>query len=466
MTPGTQRARDPRLAAPRGAAASRRRRRRLCGPDRAGDPRLAGDRRGQRLSRTHRAGARGQGSRAHGGKIVRAARRCETGRARGLAPPHCLVTRRAARWPPGPTSCSPRFSTPRRRPGCDIHAVLDAALADPDRAPRDPSAPAARAGIYRLAQLTVVLAAARRRTLALLALAAPLSGAHWQQAPLELARHLPHAFALGEAVSVRVTLENPGRARRRGRYFELADPSMLMPDMPLRFAVGAGGRTLEFELKPTARGLKSFGAGQIFLRSSLGLLDWNLRIGASESRRVFPDFKRQAALAGLATDGGSPRSESSPCAAAARARLRPAGRIPRRRAGPPRRLESHAQVRPPDHAVFPGQLRPVRDVPARLRAADVRRRHPIGHRRRPFRPIARGADAARLRRALARRCGGRAHLRDRGGAEKRFAPRKGRQTLNALMAELGDVEPSPMFSDYTAPPPTSCSVGASAASSW
>ena len=34
------------------------------------------------------------------------------------------------------------------------------------------------------------------------------------------------------------------------------------------------------------------------------------------------------------------------------------------------------------------------------------------------------------------------------GQEKRFAPRKGRQTLNALMAELGDVEPSPMFSDY------------------
>jgi uncharacterized protein (DUF58 family) len=34
------------------------------------------------------------------------------------------------------------------------------------------------------------------------------------------------------------------------------------------------------------------------------------------------------------------------------------------------------------------------------------------------------------------------------GMERRFAPRKGRQTLNALMAELGDVEPSPTFSDY------------------
>jgi uncharacterized protein (DUF58 family) len=35
------------------------------------------------------------------------------------------------------------------------------------------------------------------------------------------------------------------------------------------------------------------------------------------------------------------------------------------------------------------------------------------------------------------------------GLQKRFAPRKGRQTLNALMAELGDVEPTPTFSDYT-----------------
>jgi uncharacterized protein (DUF58 family) len=32
--------------------------------------------------------------------------------------------------------------------------------------------------------------------------------------------------------------------------------------------------------------------------------------------------------------------------------------------------------------------------------------------------------------------------------EKRFAPRKGRHSLNALMAELSDVEPAPVFSDY------------------
>jgi uncharacterized protein (DUF58 family) len=33
-------------------------------------------------------------------------------------------------------------------------------------------------------------------------------------------------------------------------------------------------------------------------------------------------------------------------------------------------------------------------------------------------------------------------------AAQRFAPRKGRQSLNALMASLSDVEPEPTFSDY------------------
>jgi uncharacterized protein (DUF58 family) len=34
------------------------------------------------------------------------------------------------------------------------------------------------------------------------------------------------------------------------------------------------------------------------------------------------------------------------------------------------------------------------------------------------------------------------------GAQKRFAPRKGRQTLNRLMADLADVEATATFSDY------------------
>jgi uncharacterized protein (DUF58 family) len=304
----------------------------------------------------------------------------------------------------------------------------------------------------RLAQLTVVLIAVGAAIVLLAALAADLhlSSAHWQQVPLELARHLPHAFALGEAVSVRVTLENPGGATRRGRYYELADPSMLMEAMPLRFAVAARGReTLEFELKPTARGVKTFGAGQIFLRSSLGLLDWNLRIGASESRRVFPDFKRQAVFAGLARRLSELGIKS--------VRRRGSGldfdQLVEYRAGEPvRHVDWKATLkygRPITRSFQDSRDQCVMfllDCGRRLCAGDTQSGIGAGH-------FDQTLEALMLLASVALSSGdavGALTFGTPAGAEKRFAPRKGRQTLNALMAELGDVEPAPVFSDYTA----------------
>jgi uncharacterized protein (DUF58 family) len=306
----------------------------------------------------------------------------------------------------------------------------------------------------RLAPLTIVWTAVGAAIALLAALAADLhlSSAHWQRAPLDLARHLPHAFALGDTVSVRVTLENRGGARRRGRYYELADPSMLMPGMPLRFAVPARGReTLEFDLKPTARGMKSFDAGQIFLRSSLGLLDWNLRIGASESRRVFPDFKRQAAFAALATER----------------RLFESGINSVRRCGSglefDRRVEYRAgePIRRVDWKTTIKYGRPVRrpfrdsaeqcvmfllDCGRRMCAGDSHSGIGAGD-------FDQSLEALMRLACLALSSGdavGALTFGTPAGAEKRFAPRKGRHTLNALMAELGDVQPSPEYSDYTA----------------
>jgi uncharacterized protein (DUF58 family) len=306
----------------------------------------------------------------------------------------------------------------------------------------------------RLAQLTVVLVAVGAAIALLAALAADLhlSGAQWQQMPLELARHLPHAFALGEAVSVRVTLENPGGARRRGRYYELADPSMLMPGMPLRFTVAARGRqTLEFDLKPTARGMKSFGAGQIFLRSSLGLLDWNLRIGASESRRVFPDFKRQAAFARLAT--GARLSELGMKSVRRRGSGLDFDQLVEYRAGEPiRHVDWKATLkygRPMTRSFQDGCDQCVMfllDCGRRMCAGDSQSGIGAGH-------FDQSLDALMLLASVALSSGdavGALTFGTLAGAGKRFAPRKGRQTLNALMAELGDVEPSPVFSDYTA----------------
>jgi uncharacterized protein (DUF58 family) len=286
--------------------------------------------------------------------------------------------------------------------------------------------------------------------LALVALDARLSWVEWLRAPLRLERRLPHAFAVGSSVGVRVSLANPGRRRRRGRYFELADPSLKIPAMPLRFAVGPGeNETFEFELTPTARGVKSFEAGQLRLRSVLGLLDWNVLIGSPESRRVFPDFKRQASFAWLAADQ----------------RLAELGIKKVRRRGTGTDFDQLSEYRPGDpvrHIDWKATLkhgRPIArvfqdqrdqsvmfllDCGRRMRADDTQSGIGASH-------FDQSLDALMLLTFVALAQGDAVGAMTFGtppGQEKRFAPRKGRQTLNALMAELGDVEPAAVFSDY------------------
>jgi uncharacterized protein (DUF58 family) len=277
-----------------------------------------------------------------------------------------------------------------------------------------------------------------------------LSLAQWRAAPLSLRRRLPHAFAVGEPVSLEVSIDNPGRTTRRGRYFELADPTLIAPAMPLSFAIGPGQReTLGFELTPTARGMKSFEAGQIFLRSVLGLLDWNLRIGHPESRRVFPDFKRQAVFAWIA---GNRRPADIGIKAV-------------RRRGSGTDFDQLLEYRPGDpirHIDWKATLkhgRPISrsfrderdqsvmfllDCGRRMRADDTQAGAGATH-------FDQSLDALMLLAFVALSRGDAVGAMTFGtapGGEKRFAPRKGRQALNALMAELGDVEPSPTFSDY------------------
>jgi uncharacterized protein (DUF58 family) len=300
------------------------------------------------------------------------------------------------------------------------------------------------------AAITLVAAALSVALLALLILDARLSWMSWMQSPLTLTRRLPHAFALGAAVSVQVSLANPGPSTRRGRYFELADPSLAMPAMPLRFAVRPGEReTLEFSLIPTARGLKFFDAGQLRLRSILGLLDCNLRIGPRESRRVFPDFKRQASLAWLATDRRL--AELGIKNVRRRGEGTDFDQLTEYRAGDPvRHIDWKATLKHgrPIVRVFQDERDQsvlfLLDCGRRMRADDTQSGIGASH-------FDQSLDALMLLTFVALASGdavGAMTFGTAAGREKRFAPRKGRQTLNELMAALGDVEPSPMFSDY------------------
>ncbi len=277
-----------------------------------------------------------------------------------------------------------------------------------------------------------------------------LSILDWRRAPLEMRRQLPHAFAIGVPVTVQVILDNPGNSRRFGRYQEYADPTLVMPRLPLSFDVGPRRRELlNIELTPTARGLQRFDAGRVRLRSRLGLLDLDLPVGMSESRRVFPNFEEQARFAWLA---GDRRIQSAGLKSVQR---RGSGtdfdQLIEYQAGDPvRHIDWKATEKHDRPIVRKFQDERDQDVTIlldcgrRMRADDAR--HGIG-----ATYFDQCLNALMLLAFVALSHGDAVGAMTFGvanGMQKRLAPRKGRQTLNALMAALADVEATATFSDY------------------
>ncbi len=303
-----------------------------------------------------------------------------------------------------------------------------------------------------LARAQIALIAAAFCSLAIAAILADavLSGARWRRAPLKLERRLPQAFALGAPVTIQLGIENSGELAYAGELFEGADPSLEMTGMPLAFAVGARQRQLlGFKLLPTRRGLKRFEPAQLRLRSRLGLIDWRLRVGLTEERRVYPNFAQQAQLAWLVSDQ----------------RLGSLGLAPVRRRGTGTDFDELVEYRPGDpvrhidwKATQKHQRPIVRrfqderdqsvlfllDCGRRMRADDTEQGIGATH-------FDQCLNAVMLLAFVALGAGDAVGALTFGtppGAEQSFAPRKGRRTLNALMAKLSDVEPSASFSDY------------------
>lgn len=277
-----------------------------------------------------------------------------------------------------------------------------------------------------------------------------LSVLDWRRAPLEMRRHLPHAFAIGVPVTVQVSLDNQGGTRRLGRYQEYADPALVMPRLPLTFDVGPRRRELlDIEVTPTARGLQRFDLAQVRLRSRFGFLDLDIRIGTSESRRVFPNFEEQARFAWLA---GDRRVQSAGLKSVQR---RGSGtdfdQLVDYRAGDPiRHIDWKATEKHDRPIVRKFQDERDQDVIILLDCGRLMRaddtQHGIGATH-----FDQCLNALMLLAFVALSHGdavGAMTFGAAAGAQKRFAPRKGKQTFNALMAALADVEATATFSDY------------------
>jgi uncharacterized protein (DUF58 family) len=277
-----------------------------------------------------------------------------------------------------------------------------------------------------------------------------LSAASWRRAPLSVRRHLPQAFAVGRSSVVHLVLHNPGTTTRRGRLFELGDPSMTMPTMPLAFAAAPRrALTLAFDITPTERGLKRFAAVQVRLRSRLGLLDWDLRIGGSDSRRVFPNFEHQAAFAWLT--GDRRLSDMGVKSVRRRGSGTDFDQLVEYRAGDPIRhidwkatLTHHRPIVRRFQDDRDQRVMFLLDCGRRMRADDTQ--HGIGETH-----FDQALNALMLLAFVALKYGDAVGAMTFGAPEKgtkRYAPRKGRHSLNSLMAELADVQPTPTFSDY------------------
>ena len=308
-------------------------------------------------------------------------------------------------------------------------------------------------GFTELSQATILLLSVSIAALivALAGADAFLSISRWHRSPLVLQRHLPRAFAVGATVTLQLGIENPSLFRRRGQFFEMGDSTLGLPDMPLTFDVAPGqSETLQFKLTPTTRGMKHFEAGQIRLRSSLGLLDWNLRIGAGESRRVYPNFQLQAAFEWLT--GNRRLAEMGIKSIRRRGSATDFDQLVEYSAGDAiRHIDWKATLKHQRPIVRKYQddrdqsVMFLLDCGRRMRADDTQ--HGIGATH-----FDQALNALMLLAFVALSKGDAVGAMTFGtpqSLEKRFAPRKGRISLNALMAELSDVEPAPIFSDYS-----------------
>ena len=128
----------------------------------------------------------------------------------------------------------------------------------------------------------------------------------WRGAVPTMTRGLPTALAIAVQRSVHVSLEIPRTDRSRTWHVELydhADPSLLTDGLPVRLTVAEGTRVeFTYLVTPTTRGEVRFAPADVRVRSRWRLCDLLERLGPLERRRVYPDFAQVARYAWLAGD--------------------------------------------------------------------------------------------------------------------------------------------------------------------
>jgi uncharacterized protein (DUF58 family) len=272
----------------------------------------------------------------------------------------------------------------------------------------------------------------------------------WQDADPKLERQLPPAFALGVARPLALELSLGGSHEWHIRLHDHADASLATAGMPRRLQIRGGTTTaITYTVTPSARGLVTFAPADIAIRSRCRLLELMTRIGDTETRRVYPDFAQVARYAWLASDR----------------RLAEIGIKTFQQRGEGTDFDQLAEYIPGDpvrQIDWKATLRADKPIVRRFQSERDQRvifMLDCGRRMRADDRVA-GVGAAHFDQVLnavmlltyvALKQGDAVGAMTFGtppGQERWFAPRKGPASLNALMSELFDVQPTPTHSDY------------------
>ncbi|HZE91146.1 MAG TPA: DUF58 domain-containing protein [Rhizobacter sp.] len=272
----------------------------------------------------------------------------------------------------------------------------------------------------------------------------------WRRAPLTLERRLPQALALGAPQVLGLTLVNAGTTRWKLAVFDALDPKLGFDGLP-QSAVLPAGQRLELRYRVTAlqRGLVHIKGAQLRLRTLGGSFEMLQTLGQPQRLHVYPNFAAVARYAWLAGDR----------------RLAQIGikTYPKRGMGTDfKQLSDYRTGDPIRHIDWKATLRHQRPIVREFQ--DERDQCVLflldcGRRMRADEGIAsidgshfdQALNALMLLSYVALKEGdevGAMTFGHAAGQQRRFAPRKGGATLNALMARLGDIEPSATHSDY------------------
>ncbi len=272
----------------------------------------------------------------------------------------------------------------------------------------------------------------------------------WQRHPLRTERALPDALALGVPRALPLTLVNDGPVAWAVDVFDEVDPRLDFEGLPQHLHLPAGKKLeLRYTVTPRQRGPVQMGATQLRLRSLGGCFELLRTIGAGQRLHVYPNFAAVARYAWLAGDR----------------RLAQIGikTYPKRGMGTDfKQLSEYKQGDPIRHIDWKATLRHQRPIVREFQ--DERDQCVIflldcGRRMRADEGV-QSPDGSHFDQALnalmllsyvALKEGdevGALTFGNPSGQQRRFAPRKGGATLNALMARLYDIEPSATHSDY------------------